>query len=90
MFKRAVAQIVLDMKLNVMIDEPEQDNRRSLLASAGGVVDGAQARTTAPPYERICQQQSNPNECLSLLAGGLTPGPMERRMMALFFAFDTV
>jgi hypothetical protein len=89
-FKRAVAQLVLGMKLNVVLEEPEQENRRSLLASAGGVVDGAQGRTVPPSYERICHQQSDPAGCLSLLAGGFTLGPMDRRMMALFFAFDTV
>ncbi|MET0404534.1 MAG: hypothetical protein ABW123_19125, partial [Cystobacter sp.] len=44
-FKRAVAQLVLDMKLNVM-QEFEEGERLSLLASAGGVVDGVRGRTS--------------------------------------------
>ncbi|WNG32126.1 hypothetical protein F0U62_48230 [Cystobacter fuscus] len=88
--KSAVAQIVLDMKLNVTFEEPEQDVRHSLLASAGSVVDGAQGRTMPPIYERVCQHQSDSTGCLNLLAGELAMGSMERHMLALFFAFDTV
>ncbi|MBZ4419446.1 AHH domain-containing protein [Myxococcus sp. RHSTA-1-4] len=89
-FKNAVTQLVLDMELNVALNEFERGDSRSLLASAGGIVDGAQGRTVSPSYERICQRQSDPSSCLSLLAGGFTLGPMERRMMALYFALDTV
>ena len=89
-FKTAVAQLMLDMKLNVGLEEPEQDGRLSLLASSGGVVDGARGRTVSPSHERICRRQGAPDACLSLLAGGFPRGPMERRMMALFFSFDTV
>ena len=85
-FKTAVAGFVLDMRLNVGLEVPPHDDRLSLLASAGagGLVDGAQGRPVPLPHEWICQQQSDPDGCLSLL------GPMERRMLALFFAFDTV
>jgi hypothetical protein len=38
-FKKRLLALVLGMKLNVMLEAPEQENRRSLLASAGGVVD---------------------------------------------------
>ncbi|WNG27341.1 hypothetical protein F0U62_27490 [Cystobacter fuscus] len=91
-FKNAVAQLVLDMKLDLGLDDSKQGDRFSLLASAstGGVVDGAHGRTVPPSSERMCQQQSDPNGCLSLLTGGAMKGPAERRMMALFFAFDTV
>lgn len=89
-FKQAVTQLVLDMKLDVAFKEVERDDRRSLLASSGGVVDGAQGRAVPPAYERICQRQDDPNGCMGMLAGGLTFGPMERRMMALYFALDTV
>jgi A nuclease family of the HNH/ENDO VII superfamily with conserved AHH len=89
-FKNAVTQLVLDLELNVALNEFERDDSRSLLASAGEIVDGAQGRTVPPSYERICQRQSDPGGCLSLLAGGFTLGPMERRMMALYFALDTV
>ncbi|QAT85996.1 putative lipoprotein [Corallococcus coralloides] len=89
-FKQAVTQLVLDMKLDVAFKEVERDDRRSLLASSGGVVDGAQGRAVPSAYERICQRQDDPNGCMGMLAGGLTFGPMERRMMALYFALDTV
>jgi hypothetical protein len=89
-FKDAVARLVLDMKLHVALHESEREDSRSLLASAGGVVDGARASLMPSPYERICQLQSEPDSCLSLLAGGFTLGPLERRMMALYFALDTV
>lgn len=89
-FKRAVTQFVLDMELNVALNESERDDSRSLLVSAEGIVDGAQGRTVSSSYERICQRQSDPGSCLSLLTGGFTLGPMERRMMALYFALDTI
>jgi hypothetical protein len=87
-FRRAVAQLVLGMNLNVM-HEFELDDRRSLLASAGGVVDGAQGRMMAQAHARI-GQQSGPSASLKLLAGELMRDPTELRMMALSFAFDTV
>jgi hypothetical protein len=77
-FKRAVTRLMLDMKLDVA------DGRRSLLASSVGLVDGARGRTVAPAYERLCARTSGTDSCLSLL------GPMERRMLALSFALDTV
>ncbi|XWX16901.1 hypothetical protein ACN28T_24560 [Melittangium boletus] len=76
-FNKAVVRLVLDMDLKVM-HEFEQDERLSLLASAKGVVDGARARTTAQSYAR------------NLLAGELKLEPMEPRVIALSFAFDTV
>ncbi|WP_223755776.1 hypothetical protein [Myxococcus sp. RHSTA-1-4] len=78
------------MQLNVALNEAERDEGRSLLASSGGYVDGAQGRNTPSSYERICQRQSDPDGCLRLITGGFTFGPMERRMMALYFAIDTV
>ncbi|XXF81500.1 AHH domain-containing protein [Myxococcaceae bacterium GXIMD 01537] len=81
-FKRAVVEVVLDLKLNVALKEFERDPRRTLLASAGGVVVGIQGRTSPP--------QSNPAGALRLLSDGFTLGPMERRLLALSFAFDTV
>ncbi|WP_338864691.1 AHH domain-containing protein [Myxococcus stipitatus] len=90
-FKRAVSRLVLDMKLDVALRETEQrDDRRALLASSWGIVDGAQGRPVPPAYERICMRQEEPHSCLGMLAGGLTLGPAERRMMALYFALDTV
>ncbi|WAM29588.1 AHH domain-containing protein [Myxococcus sp. NMCA1] len=89
-FKRAVAQLVLDMRLDVAFREVEEDGRRSLLASSEGLVDGAQGRSVPSAYERICQRQDEPHSCLSMLAGGFSLGPSERRMLALYFALDTV
>jgi hypothetical protein len=88
--KNAVTQLVLDLKLNVALNEAERDEGRSLLASSRGIVDGAQGRTVPSPYERICQRQSDPDSCLSLITGGFTLGVIERRMLALYFALDTV
>lgn len=89
-FKSAVTQLVLDLKLNVALNEAESDEGLSLLASSGGIVDGAQGRTVPSYYERICQRQSDPDSCLRLITGGFTLGVMERRMLALYFALDTV
>ncbi|WP_095958485.1 AHH domain-containing protein [Corallococcus macrosporus] len=89
-FNRAVAQLVLDMRLDVAFREVEEDGRGSLLASSGGLVDGAQGRSVPSAYERICQRQDEPHSCLSMLAGGFSLGPSERRMLALYFALDTV
>lgn len=89
-FKRAVAQLVLDMNLNVIHEESEQDTRLSLLASARGVVDGAQGLTMARSYARIGQQQNDPRWSLNPLARGMALESMEPRMMALSFALDTV
>lgn len=89
-FKSAVTQLVLDLKLNVALNESERDDPRSFLASKEGIVDGAQGRTVPPSYERICQRQSEPDSCLTLLTGGFTLGVTERRMLALYFALDTV
>ena len=89
-FKSVVTQLVLDLKLNVALNEAERDDGRSLLASAGGIVDGAQGRTVPSSYERICQRQSEPDNCLSLNTGGFALGVMERRMLALYFALDAV
>jgi len=89
-FKNAVTQLLIDMELNVALNEAERGDSPSLLASVGGIVDDAQSRTVPPLYERVCQRQSDPGDCLSLLADRFTLGPMERRMMALYFALDTV
>ncbi|SEU32067.1 hypothetical protein SAMN05443639_116144 [Stigmatella erecta] len=91
-FEAAVAQLVLTLRLNVGLGEPPRQGPLTLLASAGtsGLTDGAPQHAVPPSYARICQQQGEPDECLSLLSGGFTLGAAERRMMALFFAFDTV
>ncbi|MFY0582877.1 AHH domain-containing protein [Cystobacter fuscus] len=89
-FKRAVAQLVLDMNMNVMHEESGQDTRLSLLASAGGMVDGARGLTMAPSYARMCQQQGAPGASLNLLAGELRLESTELLMLSLSFAFDTV
>ncbi|MBJ6759775.1 AHH domain-containing protein [Myxococcaceae bacterium JPH2] len=90
-FRLAVTQFVLDLRLDVAFRQLEQEGgRRSLLASSQGLVPGVQAASVPSSYERICRQQDDPERCLSLLVGGLTMGPMERRMLALYFALDTV
>ncbi|QDE68260.1 hypothetical protein BHS09_15445 [Myxococcus xanthus] len=67
-FKRAVAQLVLDMRLDVAFREVEEDGRRSLLASSEGLVDGAQGRSVPSAYERICQRQDEPHSCLRMVS----------------------
>ncbi len=89
-FKRAIAQLVLDMRLDIDFGDVELDRRRSLLASFGGIVDGAQGRPFPSSYERACQRQDEPQRCLSMLAGGLQMDSSTRRMLALYFALDTV
>ncbi|WP_233595592.1 MULTISPECIES: AHH domain-containing protein [Corallococcus] len=79
-FRQAVAQLVLDMRLDVA------SGRHVLLASAGGVVDGVRGTTS----ERICGGLEARDACLGLLGRGFASGAMERRMMALSFALDTV
>lgn len=89
-FKRAVTQVVLDLRLNVGVEAVREEGARSLLASAGGLVDGARGRGVSAAEARECQQQPEPEACLSLLSGGVPLEPMQRRLMALAFAFDTV
>ncbi|RKH17351.1 hypothetical protein D7X74_12780 [Corallococcus sp. CA047B] len=79
-FRQAVAQLVLETRLDVA------SGRHVLLASAGGVVDGVRGTTS----ERICEGLEAREACLGLLGRGFASGVMERRMMALSFAFDTV
>ncbi|EPX55962.1 putative lipoprotein [Cystobacter fuscus DSM 2262] len=90
-FKTAVSRLVLDTKLNVGLEELQQDDRLSLLASAGdeAIVDGARGRIVPPSW--ISQQQSEPHGSPGLLlADEFKLDLMERRMMALSFAFDTI
>ncbi|MBJ6764676.1 AHH domain-containing protein [Myxococcaceae bacterium JPH2] len=90
-FSLAMTQFVLDSRLGIAFRQLEQEGgRRSLLASSQGLVMGVQAASAPASYERICQQQHEPSVCLRLLTGGLAMGPMERRMLALYFALDTV
>ncbi|MFY2560924.1 AHH domain-containing protein [Corallococcus terminator] len=87
-FKGAVARLVPDLRLDVVFKEVEQEDRRSLLMSHESGVDGALGRAVSSAHERICQRQEDPLGCLGMMAGGLTLGPGERRMLALYFAFD--
>nr|WP_227027881.1 AHH domain-containing protein [Corallococcus soli] len=74
-FEEGVTRLVLGMRLDVALREAEATERRSLLASSRGVVDGARGRTGEPKR---------------LMPDGFTLGLMERRGMALSFALDTV
>ncbi|MCY1041132.1 hypothetical protein OV208_07360 [Corallococcus sp. bb12-1] len=47
-FEEGVTRLVLGMKLDVALRESEDEAKRSLLASAHGVVDGVRGRTHAP------------------------------------------
>ncbi|WP_415835771.1 hypothetical protein, partial [Corallococcus soli] len=82
-FREAVTRLVLDTRLDLSFG---LSGRRVLLASAGGVVDGDGSALSA----RICEGLEAREACLGLLGRGFMSGAMERGMMALFFAFDTV
>ena len=73
-FRLAVAGLMLALDLSVVSGE---DTRYSLLASTGGVVEGARGRTA-------------PNPDLGLLEEGRSLGPAQRRLAALSFALETV
>ena len=89
-FRNAVARLVLDMDLKVGLDASRQDDRLALLASNGDGIGDARGRTVPSSYERLCQEQSDPKGCLSLLSGRFELDRTERRTVALYFAFDTV
>jgi hypothetical protein len=88
-FKSAVERLVLDLRWEIALDAPAQ-GEHSLLASAGGLVDGARSRPVSPSARQNCQRRSNSSTCLSLLAGEFSLTPLERRTLALSFALDTV
>jgi hypothetical protein len=67
-FRQAITRLLLETRLDVSLRHPDS---RSLLASAGGLVDGV----------RSARRDAR----LRLL-----DSPMDRRMTALSFAFDTV
>ncbi|MCY1040793.1 AHH domain-containing protein [Corallococcus sp. bb12-1] len=82
-FRQAVVQLVLDTRLDVAFGT---SGRHVLLASAGGVMEGAGSSLSA----RLCEGLDAQEACLGLLGRGAASGVMGRRMMALSFAFDTV
>lgn len=93
-FKTALAQLVLDMRLDVAFRElDEADQRgwvrsRTLLASSKGLADSGSGTSPESLYARICPDAE---ECLNLVGGtGLPFGRKDRTLMALSFALDTV
>ena len=93
-FKAALAQLVLDMRLDVAFRElDEADQRgwvrsRTLLASSKGLADSGSGTSPESLYARICPDADN---CLTLVGGtGLPFGRKDRTLMALSFALDTV
>jgi hypothetical protein len=70
-FRQAITRLLLETRLEVSLRE---SHGRSLLASAGGLVDGVRAAGRDAPETRL----------------RLLDSPMDRRMTALSFAFDTV
>lgn len=87
-FKGAVARLVPDLRLDAVFKEVDQEDRRSSSVSQAGGVDGAPGRAGSSAHERVCQRQQDPLGCLGMMVGGLALGPGERRMLALYFAFD--
>ncbi|MBM7115237.1 AHH domain-containing protein [Archangium primigenium] len=88
-FQGALAQILLDMDWTIVGHGPEPMGARLLLASAGGVVDGARGQRETPAARR-CERHRNAATCARLLTGKLTLEPMDRSLLALSFALDTV
>ncbi|ATB39363.1 hypothetical protein CYFUS_004807 [Cystobacter fuscus] len=93
-FKAALAQLVLDMRLDVAFRElDEADQRgwvrsRTLLASSKGLADSGSGTSPESLYARICPDA---DDCLTLVGGtGLPFGRKDRTLMALSFALDTV
>lgn len=93
-FKAALAQLVLDMRLDVALRElDEADQRgwvrsRTLLASSTGLADSGSGASPESLYARICPDA---DDCLPLVGGtGLPFGRKDRTLMALSFALDTV
>ncbi len=89
-FQGAVAQLLLDMDWTLVSHGPERLGARSLLASAGGVVDGAWSQRVTPSAARRCERHRDAGTCARLLTGDLSLEPMERSLLALSFALDTV
>ncbi|MBZ4421580.1 AHH domain-containing protein [Myxococcus sp. RHSTA-1-4] len=96
-FKAALTQLVLGMRLDVVLRETDEEDRRgwarsrTLLASSKGMVDLGAGRAERSPealYSRICPE---PDSCLPLMGGtGMPFGAKERTLLALSFALDTV
>ena len=89
-FKEAVTRLVLDMRLNVAARSIERDEGLSLLASTGGMIAGMQGRPLSESDAQLCLRQASPDECMRLLSGGFALERVERLMLALHFALDTV
>ncbi|MCK8503809.1 AHH domain-containing protein [Myxococcus fulvus] len=93
-FKSALTRLILDMRMDVAFrDADELDARgwersRTLLASSKGLADSHSGTSPEALYSRICPDA---DDCLTLIEGtGLTFSRMDRTLMALSFALDTV
>ncbi|MGE6760312.1 AHH domain-containing protein [Corallococcus interemptor] len=93
-FKRALTQLLLDLRMDVAFRETDEADRqgwarsKTLLASSNGIVDSGAGHSLESLYSRICPDA---DDCLSLVGGtGLTFSRKDRTLMALSFALDTV
>ncbi|RKH69806.1 AHH domain-containing protein [Corallococcus aberystwythensis] len=93
-FKAALAQLILDIRMDVAFRETDAADQRgsvrsrTLLASAKGLADPGSGSSPESLYARICPDG---DDCLTLVGGtGLTFSRKDRTMMALSFALDTV
>ncbi|NOK14289.1 AHH domain-containing protein [Corallococcus exercitus] len=93
-FKSALAQLILDMRMDVAFREAEEADARgwvrsrNLLASSKGLADAGSGSSPESLYSRIC---SDSDGCLTLVEGtGLPFSRKDRTLTALSFALDTV
>jgi hypothetical protein len=86
-FEKALAQLMLDMRLPLPAHEAEHVRYRPTSWNEGDTRGGPHA----PDYRRWCSRQGSPEDCFILLGGGLNLlDPRARRDLALSFAWDGV
>jgi hypothetical protein len=93
-FNAALAQLVLDMRLDIAFRESDEADQRgwvrsrTLLASSKGIAASEALSSSESLYARICPDAA---DCLPLVGGtGLAFGRKDRTLMALSFSLDTV
>lgn len=86
-FQKVMAQLVLGMRFSLHTEEVERPRVRL----ASWVTEGTGLESPRRDYGPWCSRQGNPDECLTLLGGGLSLlDAKSRRDLALSFAWDGV
>lgn len=86
-FEKALTQLVLDMRFSLQAQKEERPRYRLVSWNEQDVRPGTPERD----YRHWCAQQGSPEECFTLLGGGLSPlDASARRELALHFAWDSV